>query len=507
MRKQTKIVIATALLALGASFTSMAAAKNGTWVLEDDGWYCYDKNGDAWEDEFCLSYGKEYYMGSDGLLVTNSWVEADGDYYYVGSKGAKTINDWRFVTPEDDEDAEEEWYYFDSAGKMVTGKIVVDNKTYYFDEDGKMLTGWVSYANKKAEVADGNDATASLVYCDETGARMANEWVNTFVPGTAEEDQADAVLFWYYIKAKGAVQTGRNLDIDGRTYFFGEDGKMLSGWVAAIYADNDGKFDEYKKLGYQYSAEVISAYTNGVYYCGSADQGWAKTDRWIKTWAPAAYYDADADVSQNWYYLAKSGKVYVPAATSASDADKMTFADGSKVLGTNAFVCTGSDAVEVTLKKIDKKTYAFDANGAMISGFVQVDAAQEMAEGMYYFGGADDGAMKTGSIVIEDEEGINYDFFFGKKNTTTGYKLGVGVTGAASGELYNNGLIVTADGDEDYKEVQVAGKYFIVDEDGDIRTSKKQYKDEDGNVYLNTVNTTFETAEGNLKGSYGTSAE
>ena len=70
MRKQTKILVATALLALGASFTSMAAAKTGTWMLEDDGWYCYDKEGEAWEDEFCLSYGKEYYMGDDGLMVT-----------------------------------------------------------------------------------------------------------------------------------------------------------------------------------------------------------------------------------------------------------------------------------------------------------------------------------------------------------------------------------------------------------------------------------------------------
>ena len=108
MRKQTKIVIATALLALGASFTSMAAAKTGEWKLEEDGWVCYDKDGDVYEEEFCLSYGKEYYMGDDGLLVTSSWVEYENDWYYVGSDGSKTINDWRLVAPEDDEDAVEE---------------------------------------------------------------------------------------------------------------------------------------------------------------------------------------------------------------------------------------------------------------------------------------------------------------------------------------------------------------------------------------------------------------
>ena len=48
MRKQMKIaavVSATALLAIGASFTSMAAAKTGNWVQEDGTWFAYDKNG------------------------------------------------------------------------------------------------------------------------------------------------------------------------------------------------------------------------------------------------------------------------------------------------------------------------------------------------------------------------------------------------------------------------------------------------------------------------------
>ena len=68
MRKQTKIaavVSAAALLALGASMTSFAASK-GTWMMVDGEWYCYDKNGDAYEDKFCSSNGKEYYVGEDG---------------------------------------------------------------------------------------------------------------------------------------------------------------------------------------------------------------------------------------------------------------------------------------------------------------------------------------------------------------------------------------------------------------------------------------------------------
>ena len=91
MKKQTKITAITAaaaLLALGASFTAMAA-QSGTWKLEDGEWYCYDKNGDAYEDEFCLSNGKEFYVGEDGRMARSEWVEYEGHWYYINSSGRR----------------------------------------------------------------------------------------------------------------------------------------------------------------------------------------------------------------------------------------------------------------------------------------------------------------------------------------------------------------------------------------------------------------------------------
>ena len=146
MRKQTKIaavVSAAALLALGASITSFAASK-GTWKYEDGEWYCYDKNGDVYENTFCLSNGKEFYVGDDGMMVRSSWVESDGDYYFVNSAGEKITNDWRLTSPYDDENAEEQWFYFQSSGKRAEGKkLLIKGKTYFFNDEGEMLTGWV----------------------------------------------------------------------------------------------------------------------------------------------------------------------------------------------------------------------------------------------------------------------------------------------------------------------------------------------------------------------------
>ena len=127
MRKQTKIaavVSAAALLALGASMTSFAAAK-GTWMMEDGEWKCYNKNGEPYYNEFCSSNGKEYYVGDDGFIVRSQWVEgSDGELYFVNSSGAKITNDWRLTSPNDDESADEEWFYFQSSGKMAVNKKI-----------------------------------------------------------------------------------------------------------------------------------------------------------------------------------------------------------------------------------------------------------------------------------------------------------------------------------------------------------------------------------------------
>lgn len=147
MRKRTRIaaiVYAAALLALGASIFSFAATK-GTWMLVDGGWYCYDRNGDVYENTFCSSNGKEYYAGDDGVLVPSDWVAYDRDRYFVNSSGQEITNDRRSTTSYDGKDTDEEWYYFRSNGKMTNGKkIVWKNNIYHFDTNGKTLTAWAA---------------------------------------------------------------------------------------------------------------------------------------------------------------------------------------------------------------------------------------------------------------------------------------------------------------------------------------------------------------------------
>ena len=465
MRKQMKIAAvlsATALLAIGASFTAMAAEK-GTWALEDEGWVCYDKDGDLYEDVFCLDGDKEYYVGDDGVMLTDSWVDYDGNMYYVDVYGEKVKSEWQQLVPHNDEDAEEEYYWFKASGKMARNeKLVINGATYYFGNEGQMLTGWVD-----TSAFDEATSITGAVFCNEDGARLSKTWVETKEPG-AEEDDEDT--FWYYIGSKGAAQTGKAKSINGETYLFGTDGKMLSGWV-----EFDGA--NYVEIGGEGSTATIAT-GDEVYFCGDSDDGHVKKNRWIKEWKPSEYYDEDADKDQYWFWIQKDGTVYVPTAEEATAANAYKFEDADLGL-------TNKGAKTVAIKNISDKYYAFNANGEMQSGLLKLEA------GMYYFGGSNDGARKAGSVTLEDGYGVEGKFLF---NTTSTNK-GVGITGPKSGKLYEDGLLIAAD-DYKYEVVTVDGNQYIVNRSGSIQTTKKVYKDGD-EIICDAENATFSTETAN----------
>ena len=481
MRKQTKIaalVSATALLALGASITSFAAAR-GTWMLVDGEWYCYDSNGDPYEDTFCVSNGKDYYVGEDGMLVRSSWVDYDGDMYFVNSAGQKITSDWRLTTPYDDEDAEEEWYYFQASGKMATNKkIVYKGNTYFFNADGKMLTGWVTADGTNVVNEENSIDSDHTYYADETGARIEAGWILTVEPGV-EEDEADADYYWYYLLSSGKVATGKRNNINGQTYFFDDQCRMLSGWVRGTTIDDETTYDS---IDGEDSAWKLGTTDDGAeysyYYCGSSDDGHAKKDKWIKTWRPEDTYEEDDDNSQYWYWIESNGEIYVPSGSDAAAADKYQLEDGELVY---------KASYEVTKKKVNSKDYFFNQDGEMVSQFIHVTDAKDSSDlvenGMYYFGGSDDGSMKTGAETIKDDNLDSFKFYF---ESSSGANKGVGITGNKSNKLYYMGHLVAA---QDYRYQPVTITYgdetrtFIVNTNGTIQHSTVEYK-EDGDVLI-----------------------
>ena len=403
MRKQTKIaavVSAAALLALGASMTSFAASK-GTWMMVDGEWQCYGKNGDAYENTFCSSNGKEYYVGEDGQLVRSSWVEYDSSYYFVNSSGAKITNDWRLTTPYDDDSADEDEY-------------------------------------------------------------------------------------WYYLKkTTGKPATGKQSNINGQIYLFNNEGQMQHGWVAAT--DTNGA--KFVQLDKEDDEKSMSAAGNAaVYYCGDEDDGHAKKNKWTKTWPPDNTSEEDDDKEWFWFdkdgVLSRSGEN--KGSATASDAWKYKLDEGTLKKDTNE--STGV----ISKKKVSSKDYWSTKDGVMLSKFYLINDA------MYYFGGSDDGSMKTGSQSIKDNTGDTYKFYFYTKDQAASYKTpdgkhglskGAGVVGNQGNKLYWYGLPIQAD---DYKyqvaTITINGTdySFIVNSNGTIQHSANTEYKEDGEVLVKT---------------------
>ena len=227
-----------------------------------------------------------------------------------------------------------------------------------------------------------------------------------------------------------------------------------------------------------------------------AATGWAEEDG---TWV---YYNRDGERAtdswkksgNNWYYLDSDGEMAIDQLI--EDGDNYYYVDINGVMASNQWVAienedageddepehywyyfqangkalTNGDNDKVSLKTINGKKYAFDDEGKMLYGWVDEDSAERVddtdsdgfKEGVYYFGGEDDGAMTTGWLQLD----ITYD-----EATTDDYKY----TAAAFNDdedqtrwfyFKSNGKKIFAEDGDRTKDKTINGKKYAFDEYG-----------------------------------------
>ena len=408
------------------------------------------------------------------------------------------------------------WHYYDSDDEMVTGEWKKDGgKWFYLDDDGEMLTdSWVD----------------DEYYVGEDGAMLVNTWKKTLSDEDMDDPEDDGEA-WYYFGSKGKKTTSDSKKINGKTYFFDDDGKMRDGWY------QDG---------------------TDVYYLGDEDDG-ARASGWLWLEVPE---EEDVDVNghaddndicdeEGWYYFGSNGKMYKDAAKkkingkyyyfnehgqmlyewinggkvtlgsnaqldgnnigTASPADMLYTnvveegwradgwyeIDGSEDLETNndtdwyyfkngeakkasysdksgltgPEVTDDGDTVYRARIKVEGKYFCFNEKGQMQTGLQFIPAQNAF----YYFD--DKGYMKTGKMSSVEEENDSFTYYFQTKNGGNGK----GINGENSGYLYWNGKRLEAD--DDYRIYEIGSDYYLVNSKGKLQKStSKKYDVENDNT-------------------------
>ena len=177
-----------------------ATTKQG-WVQSGNNWYYYN-NGSLVVNKWIGNY----WLGADGKMATNSWV--DNSRYYVGANGA-WIKDAKHPEEKKQGWVKEgtTWYYYNTDGTLARNKWVGN---YWLGADGKMVTSaWVDNGR---------------YYVDANGA-----WVKDAKrPEEKKQGWVKEANTWYYYNTDGTLARNKWTG----NYWLGADGRMVTNsWV------------------------------------------------------------------------------------------------------------------------------------------------------------------------------------------------------------------------------------------------------------------------------------
>ena len=316
---------------------------NGLWIkgaqkpaaakpeVKKQGWV---QNGSAWNYYYQGNIVRNawiggYWLGADGRMATNSWV--DGGRYYVGANGVwdKTVKKQEAPKPEVKKNGwvkeGSTWYYFEN-GTLARNKWI--SNTYWVGADGKMATS--SWVDGGRYYVGANGAWVKDVKKPEAAKPVEKK------QGWVKEGN---VWYFYY-----QGQITKNAWVG--SYWLGADGKMAtSSWVdnGRYYVGANGLWDKSAK-----KQEVKSE---------------VKKNGWVKEGNSWYYYENGTLARNKWagnYWLGADGKM----ATNAWVDNGRYYVDGS-----GAWVKNAGHGINYSSYYKVKSLYipVYDANGRILS--------------------------------------------------------------------------------------------------------------------------------------------
>ena len=389
-----------------------------------ENWYYAQASGAVLKDGYKELDGHTYYFDANGYNYRNRWITLEnGNRRYLGEDGVLKKDEWFVISGKDSRNSDyHNWYYAGSDGNVIMDKwYKIDGEYYCFNASGVMRTGWLT---ESAEEADEDD---SYYYCGEDGARVTG-WQYLEIPDnwSDDEDVEDYInehgttYAWFYFSRNGKKKYSsggkREMNVDGVTYCFDDDGIMHYGWVKL-----SGTTPEME--GYRYFYEPKSE-KDQTYILGEKVES-----AWLNIVGPS---DLGGSGVEAWFYLDTSGKP----------------------------VCGKENDYEV--EKIHDDYYVFDMYGEAQYGLIEVD-------GDFYYCGTEAGDRKcvTGKTSLSDgiDSGTS-EYYFDTK--------GKGITGIKDGSFYYQGKLQKADRTARYEMFDIPGTgRRLVNSSGEIVKGRK----------------------------------
>lgn len=381
--------------------------------------------------------------------ASKGWTEEAGSLYYLDEDGYRETSTWKKKGSD--------WYYLNENGEILTNQKIDE---YYVNDQGVMVK---------------------------------NQWVAS---DSGEEydspDSPDASSYHYYGK-DGKIVSSKWLSIDGKTYYFNDDGQMMTGLTEiedAVYylgGENDGS----RKTGWLLLEEMTQDTDYEGSWCYFDENGKMVMDQFDRLINGKYYTFIDGQMQTGWVDAAAAGFIEKPAPATGSDALQASLSDfryydenegGKRASGW--YTIEGAPGISeegeeftfffkngeayhsskpgLSLFTINSQKYAFNEKGEMQTGLKSIEQDGKTAN--YYFN--DNGVMQTGKQTIynEDLEENQIWYFIAK-----GSAKGQGHHGVRDNQVYVNGLLQKADPELRYEPVQIGEKRYLVNTSGTIQ--------------------------------------
>ena len=323
-------VLATPIAMNTVASSDVLAAQG--WVKTGNSWYFYNQNGTLARN----AWAGNYWLGTDGRMVTNAWV--DNGRYYVDANGTWVKGAQKPVAVQKQGWVQSggAWYYYyqgnvvrnawvgsywlGADGRMATSSWV-DNGRYYVGANG----AWVKDAKKpeaKSEVKEnGWIKERNTWYYYENGTLARNKWAGNYWLGA---DGKMATNAWvdngrYYVDGSGAWVKNAGHGINYSSYYkvkslyipvYDANGRILShvSKDTVLFGDNrstaNGRIPVQVAglTGYVNASQVTAIDSNDTFIPDYVSDGKYVYHRYSPyTKVMVAYHNANMQVGKSYY--------------------------------------------------------------------------------------------------------------------------------------------------------------------------------------------------------------